>query len=102
MPEPTAEPDPTAEHPPIELVAARLRDLRQTALVLSSSPDVVPARDEELRRVAADHDEWLMVAAAQVGLELEPLNGDGTGLPADVRRQVERALTDAGFVLDLA
>lgn len=92
--------DPTAQYPPIELVAARLRDLRRTALVLGSTPDVVPHVDDELRRVAADHDEWLMIAAAQVGLELEPLNGDGTGLPADVRRQIERALVAAGFILD--
>ena len=70
-----------AQHPPIELVAARIRDLRQTASVLASTPDVVDGTDAELRRVVADYDELLMIAATQVGLDLEPLNGDGTGLP---------------------
>jgi len=90
-----------AEDPPIEFVAARLHELRQTALVLSASPDVVPHRDDELRRVAASHDEWLMIAAKQVGLDLEPLCGDGTGLLPDVRRLIEHGLTNAGWVLDL-
>jgi len=89
-----------AENPPIEFVAARLRELRRTALVLASTPDVVPHRDDELRRVAASHDEWLMIAAAQVGLELESLNGDGTGLAPNVRRLIEHGLTSAGWVLD--
>ena len=68
--------------------------------MLASSPDLVVDRDEQIRRNAADYDEWLMVAGAQVGLDLEPLGGDGTGLPADVRRQIERAIGDSGWVLD--
>ena len=89
-----------AQHPPIELVAARIRDLRQTASVLASTPDVVDGTDAELRRVVADYDELLMIAATQVGLDLEPLNGDGTGLPDAVRRQVESLVTAAGWQLD--
>lgn len=89
-----------AENPPIEFVAARLHELRRTALVLSASPDIVPQRDDELRRVAASHDEWLLIAAAQVGLDLEPLIGDGTGLAPNVRRLIEHGLVNAGWVLD--
>jgi len=91
---------PRAQRPPIELVAGRLRDIRQAARILRSSPDLVTGRDEEIRRNAAVYDEWLMVAAEQVGLELHSVHGDGTGLPADVRRQVERSVTDAGWLLD--
>ena len=88
------------ENLPIEFVAARLRELRRTALVLSSSPDLVPHRDDELRRLAARYDELLMIAAAQVGLELEALPSDGSGLTPNVRRLVEHGLVNAGWVLD--
>lgn len=90
-----------AENPPIEFVAARLRELRQTALVLASSPDLVPQRDDELRRVAASHDEWLMIAAAQVGLELDSLDGGAIGLTPDIRRLIEHGLIKSGWVFDL-
>lgn len=41
-----------------------------------------------------------MIAAAQVGLDLEPLVGDGTGLAPNVRRLIEHGLVSAGWVLD--
>lgn len=92
--------EPFADRPPIELVAARLRELRRTALVLTSTPDVIAGVEDELHRVAVDHDELLVIAAKQVGLGIEGYTHDGTGLPADVRRQLERAVTDAGWQLD--
>lgn len=89
-----------AENPPIEFVAARLRELRRTALVLASSPDLVPQRDDELRRVTASHDEWLLIAAAQVGLELDSLENGGHGLTPEIRRLVEHGLIKSGWVFE--
>lgn len=86
--------------PPIELVAARIRELRRTAEVLAATPAVVPGVDDELRRVSAEYGDLLMVAAGQVGLDLEPTASDGTGLPDAVRRQIERLVGDAGWQLD--
>lgn len=88
-----------AEHPPIELVAARLRDLRQTALIISASPDLIDGQ-EELARVTADYDELLVIAAQQVDVGVEGFRADGTGLPSDVRRHLEHAIVAQGWVLD--
>lgn len=94
------DPASTADVPPIELVAAKLRDLRATAAILAASPDVITQSDDELRRVCAAYDGWLMVAAGMVDLRLEPIQGDMTGLPEAIRRQIERDIAARGWVLD--
>ena len=91
---------PFAANPPIEFVATSLRELRQAAVVVAATPDVVPGRDEELRRISASYDEWLMIAAEQVGVEVETLIGVGGGMRADVRTHLEHALSKAGWKLD--
>lgn len=89
-----------AEHPPIELVAAKLRDLRQTAGVMAASPDVVGGVDHELQRVTVEYDRWLVIAAQQVEVGISGFTDDGTGLPADVRRHLEHQIRRQGWQLD--
>lgn len=88
------------DRPPIQLVAAKLQELRRAANVISATPEDVEGREAELHRITGEYDILLMVAARQVGLELAPLQGDGTLLPPELRRQIEHEIRSLGFVLD--
>lgn len=88
------------DNPSIELVATKLRDLRRTAQVLSASPELLRNGDDELRSVLDEYDHWLLAAARQVDVEVAPIAGDGTLLPAATRRVIEHRVAERGWAFD--
>ncbi|MBK9178548.1 MAG: hypothetical protein IPM45_03050 [Acidimicrobiales bacterium] len=56
-------------YPPIERLAAELRDLRRELAVVAALPDLVPQRDEQLRDVSRRLDERLVLAAEMLEVD---------------------------------
>ncbi len=83
-------------YPPIERLAAELRDLRRELAVVAALPDVVPQRSEQLLDVTRRLDERLVLAAEMLEVDAP----EGVPLASAARLTLLHDLAAAGLVVE--